>query len=190
MKMICVLAVALFFISCKQSSPDETEITITTDLGNIHAVLYPKKAPKTVAAILSYIDKGLYNNTSFYRVLVQDDLGENSGILQGGVWRTAPALKPVQGIPHEPTGVTGLTHTDGTLSLARTTPGSGSSEFFICIGDQTQYDEGRIGTEDKLGFAAFGKVVSGMGTVKKIQQQKASGDMLVKPVMIKNIKRD
>jgi len=60
--------------------------------------------------------------------------------------------------------------------LARTTPGSANTEFFICIGDQTPLDSGRRGTGDGQGFAAFGKVFKGMPVVRKIQAQDSQGD--------------
>ncbi|MEJ7672224.1 MAG: peptidylprolyl isomerase [Chitinophagaceae bacterium] len=51
--------------------------------------------------------------------------------------------------------------------MARTTPGSASSEYFICIGDQPAYDYGGAANADEQGYAAFGKVIKGMDVVKK-----------------------
>ncbi|MEZ5029525.1 MAG: peptidylprolyl isomerase [Ferruginibacter sp.] len=95
----------------------------------------------------------------------------------------------MQGIELESTKQTGLSHQSGTISLARTTPSSATTEFFICIGDQSPLDAGRRGTPDGLGFAAFGKVFSGMDVVRKIQAQKSSGDHFDEKIVINNITR-
>ncbi len=176
------------FTSCSTKKYDKPHILISTRFGDIEAELYPDKAKQTVAAFVAYISKGLYKNTSFYRVLKADDMpgGFSAGIIQGGLWQLKTNLIP-DGIAHEPTSISGLSHTDGTLSLARTKPGTASSEFFICIGDQTQFDAGRSGTQDSLGFAAFGKVISGMSVVKKIQAEKSTGDKFDNKIDIDNI---
>ena len=76
-----------------------------------------------------------------------------------------------------------------TISMARTEPGTASTEFFICIGNQTEYDSGGSATPDKLGMAAFGKVIRGMKVVRKIQNESSKGDRLINPVSINNISR-
>ena len=84
--------------------------------------------------------------------------------------------------------MTGLSHKSGTISLARLAPGTASTEFFICIGDQGQFDEGG-GSGDNSGFAAFGKVVRGMEIVHKIHYRPARGENLNEKILIENIKR-
>lgn len=111
----------------------------------------------------------------------------NSGLIQGGVW---PNLKAVAGIEHESTKQTGLSHTSGTLSMARTGVGTATTEFFICIGEQTGLDAGRSGTKDSLGFAAFGKVTKGMSIVRKIQATRSTGDQFDEKITIANIEMD
>jgi peptidyl-prolyl cis-trans isomerase A (cyclophilin A) len=98
-------------------------------------------------------------------------------------------LYEMKGIPHEPTSKTGLKHTDGVLSLARNLPGTANAEFFICIGNQPGLDEGGENVEDKLGYAAFGKVVKGMSVVRKIYMLNDHEQMLTPPVAIYNITR-
>jgi peptidyl-prolyl cis-trans isomerase A (cyclophilin A) len=111
----------------------------------------------------------------------------NSGLIQGGVW---PNLKSVTGIEHESTKQSGLSHTSGTLSMARTGVGTATTEYFICIGDQTSLDAGRSGTKDSLGFAAFGKITKGMDIVRKMQATKSTGDQFEEKIRIANIERD
>ena len=161
-------------------------------MGDIEVELFPGQAPKTVASFLSYIDSGLYKKCSFYRVLKTEEMPSpaNTGIIQGGIWQTNPERKALlKGTEHETTKQTGLTHQSGTISLARTTPGSATTEFFICIGDQSPLDFGRRGTEDGQGFAAFGKVFDGMDIVRKIQAQKSRGDKFVEKIEINEIRR-
>ena len=68
--------------------------------------------------------------------------------------------------------------------MARNQPGTASTEFFICVGDQTELDFGGNRNGDGQGFAAFGKVVKGMDVVRKIQLQKDTSQYLVEPVKI------
>ena len=188
MKNWLFLLLCFFVLSCSQKNKESPRILIVTPFGDIEAELYPKKAPKTVAAFLSYVDSDVYENSSFYRVLKDDEMPTeyNTGLIQGGLW---PEKKNVPGIPHESTNISGLSHTDGTLSLARTEAGTATTEFFICIGDKPQLDSGKAGTGDGLGYAAFGKVVKGMDAVRKIQAERSSGDHFSKKIPINNIRR-
>lgn len=190
--MYKVIIVALLFLSCGRPAYKEPHILIKTQLGDIEAELYPEKAPKTVAAFLSYVDSGYYNNTSFYRVLKAEAFASdnNTGIIQGGLWQTKPDKKlTIPGIEHESTKQSGLSHQSGILSLARTAPGTANTEFFICIGDQSPLDAGRRGTEDGQGYAAFGKVFKGMDIVRKIQAKDSRGDKFDAKIEIRSITR-
>ena len=187
-----IFFVCVVFISCNHPAYKNPHIIIDTQLGDIEVELFSDKAPKTVAAFLSYIDSGFYNNTSFYRVLKTEELptASNTGIIQGGMWQTNPAKKiTIPGIAHETTKQTGLTHESGIISLARIEPGTANTEFFICIGDQSPLDAGRRGTEDGQGYAAFGKVFEGMSIVRKIQGQKSHGDRFDEKIEIRKITR-
>jgi peptidyl-prolyl cis-trans isomerase A (cyclophilin A) len=72
--------------------------------------------------------------------------------------------------------VTGLKHTDGAVSMARGMPDSATSGWFVCINDQPSLDFGGARNPDGQGFAAFGRVVSGMDIVRKIQQAPSSSN--------------
>ena len=190
MYKLIFLAISAYLLSCNQSQYKNPHILIDTQLGEIEVELFPEQAPKTVAAFLSYIDSGLYTNTSFYRVLKSEELPTetNTGIIQGGIWQTKPDQKVlIPGIEHESTKQTGLTHQSGTISLARTTPGTANTEFFICIGNQTLFDYGQDGSEDRQGYAAFGKVFTGMPIVRKIQAQSGHSDKFNERIRINKI---
>jgi peptidyl-prolyl cis-trans isomerase A (cyclophilin A) len=189
-KLLLITATLLLLFSCNNyKSP---HIKIVTSFGNIEAELYPDKAPKTVSAFLSYVDSGFYSNSSFYRVLFEEAIASNynTGVIQGGIWQSNNAKAvALPGVEHESPRQTGLSHATGTLSLARLKPGSANSEFFICIGDQTGYDSSKNFNADGLGFAAFGRVVSGMEIVRKIHSQRAVGQLFTQPVVIEKIER-
>lgn len=179
-------------VSCGHPAYKDPHVLIETKFGDIELELYPGKAPKTVAAFLANIDAGIYKNGSFYRVLKADDMPTdfNTGIIQGGTWQSVDQQEnPLHGIPHESTKQTGLSHIDGIISMARKDTGSASTEFFICIGDQSSLDFGRKGNPDGQGYAAFGKVFQGMNIVRKIQAQKSSGENFIEKIEIRSIKK-
>lgn len=185
------IALSILFISCGNHYTTP-HVVITTNYGVIEAELFPDKAPKTVAAFLSYVDSGLYKNSSFYRVLFIESPASNYnfGLIQGGIWQSnSTKAATLPGIEHESPKQTGLSHTSGTLSLARGVAGSGNSEFFICVGDQTQYDSSTTTNPDGLGYAAFGRVTQGMDIVRKIHSQPYNGQAFIRPIVITAINR-
>lgn len=184
---------SFLFFGCQTKNPDTEQIKIATNSGDIILELYPKKAPATVAAFLKYADSNYYKDGSFYRVIKNENLSEeyNKGLIQGGLYLSTPEkLNSLPGTLHESPKQTGLSHTNGTISMARTTPGSAKTEFFICIGDQTKYDSSANTNADGLGMAAFGKVIKGMDVVRKIQGKASNGEAFETPVKIINITRN
>lgn len=188
--IITCVFILTFLYSCQQKVYDNPHIEIQTEYGDIEAELYPSKAPQTVVAFLKNVNNKVYDKATFYRVLKNEDLAEqyNSGLIQGGIYDANPKLEnTLPAIVHESPKQTGLSHTSGTLSMARTEPGTARSEFFICIGDQTQFDSSRSTNPDGLGYAAFGRVVKGMKIVRKIQALENNGDKILYPAIIKKI---
>lgn len=180
------------FISCSHPIYKNPHVLLNTDYGEVEVELYPDKAPKTVAAFLLYVDSGYYKNSSFYRVLTNENVPSeyNSGLVQGGIFKTnSNLLTKLPGIEHESTKQTGLSHVSGAISLARTTPGTASTEFFICVGDQPQFDSNGSAGMDSLGFATFGKVFKGMDVVRKIQNNPSHGESFDRDVKITSIER-
>lgn len=178
-----------------------TEVILETSAGSIVIELYAKAAPKTVDNFLLYVDAKRYDGAAFYRTVRDDNQAQNSvliDVIQGGLGfdNLAAGLPP---IAHEPTAKTNVKHVDGTISLARAEPGTGSSEFFICLGAQPSLDFGGMRNPDGQGFAAFGRVVQGMEVVRQIhtaetakamgELEYTSGQILSEPVVIKTIRR-
>ncbi|MQY78494.1 MAG: peptidylprolyl isomerase [Bacteroidetes bacterium] len=127
----------------------------------------------------------------FYRVVRLDNQPNNKiriEVIQGGLFddELSEGLPPIE---HETTEITGILHKDGVISMARSTPGTASSEFFICIGDQPELDYNGKRNPDGQGFAAFGKVIKGMEVVRKIQNLQDKNQYLVSPVEIAKIEK-
>lgn len=172
------------------------QVVISTALGDFTVEVYPDRAPLSAADFLGYVDKGLLDNQSVYRIVSManqpDTVRAKIEVIQFG-WRAADgnddAPPPLPPIAHEPTSVTGLKHQDGTLSMARLAPGTASNAFFICIGDQPELDFGGRRNPDGQGFAAFGRVVAGMDVVRKIFAKAEAEDRLTSPIPILQARR-
>jgi peptidyl-prolyl cis-trans isomerase A (cyclophilin A) len=185
-----ILILALFNNLFGQPVKKKETIIIRTELGDIYASLDLKKAPVTSLNFLRYIDNHMFDSSWFYRVVKLDNQPRDLfkiEVIQGG--RNENEDKGFPPIAHETTKMTGIKHKDGTISMARNKPGSATSEFFICVGDQPELDFGGRRNPDRQGFAAFGKVIKGMDVVRKIHSIKSSDQYLQKPVLILEIDR-
>jgi len=162
---------------------------IKTDLGDIEIELYQDRAPVTVANFLKYVDERRFQGATFYRVVRLGNQPDNDvkiDVIQGGLGQDDHESQ-LPSIRHETTRETRILHEDGVISMARLEPGTASSEFFICVGDQPELDfEGRR-NPDGQGFAAFGKVTQGMDVVRKIHQGAAKGQSLEPQIAIRDI---
>jgi len=180
---VSVLFVALVFSCFSQKLPI---VTMQTSLGNIVCEIDTVGAPVTANNFLKHIDLKTYADAVFYRVVRLDNQPNNNvkiEVIQGGLYADEKIDRQTT-ILHETTKATGLKHLDGTVSMARNQPGTASTEFFICVGDQPSLDFGGNRNPDGQGFAAFGRVISGMDVVRKIQLQKDTSQYLVEPVKI------
>jgi peptidyl-prolyl cis-trans isomerase A (cyclophilin A) len=186
-------ALASLLGGCSSSDPATPHILIRTQAGDIEVELYLRQAPRTAGAFLSYVDSGFYKNSSFYRVLNDDNQSSDapkSELIQGGLWRTHyRKAVSLPGIPHETTQQTHILHKNGVISLARTAPGTATSEFFICIGDQPGFDYGGDNNPDGQGYAAFGKVIKGLDIIKNIYARPENNQSFDPPIAIYDIIR-
>ena len=172
-------------------TPGAVRVSLRTNYGVMLIDLYRDKAPITVANFLKYVDQKLYDGASFYRASHPGN-DPDWGTIQAGLQnRTRAPLAP---IPHESTLKTGIKHLDGTLSMTRNAPGTATSDFFIIMGDQDVFDA----KPGNAGYAAFGRVVSGIEIAKKILYLPRSktagvgfmkGEMLSPPVTIQSVRR-
>ena len=159
-------------------------VVIRTTMGDIEVEVDSAHAPVTAANFLRYVDLGFYSNFGrFHRTVRADNQAGSTvkiAVIQAGLEPYRAQTFPP--IPLERTNLTGLRHVDGTISMARDGPGSATSDFFICVGDQPALDYGGKRNPDGQGFAAFGRVVRGMGVVNKIHDAPAR-DQTLTPVI-------
>lgn len=137
--------------------------------GTISILLYTDKAPKTTSHIIALAKRGFYDGQRFhqvvrsprpYRVQIGDPAsrsGDLDSVGQGGSGAR---------IPYEDTG---FPNVEGAVGLS-TLPGdknSGDSQFYMLLGNARFLDGS---------YTVFGKVISGMDVLRKIER----GDRLTK----------
>lgn len=177
---------------------ETTDVVLVTSMGEITVRLETERAPITAGNFLRYIDEDRFDGTVFYRAMKLDREPRPNGLIQGGTQFDPNRILP--GIPHEPTTVTGLTHTNGALSMAMLEPGSANGDFSIMLQDQVGLDA-QPDSDDpiwKNGYAVFGYVIDGMDVVSAIHAAPADpdkgegvmrGQILADPVEIVDVRR-
>jgi len=152
-------------------------VVLQTEFGAITLEIDTRRAPITAANFLKYVREGFYDGGEFHRAVRPDNEPRKDAPIQVVQARINPARANAEFPPVsiERTSTTGLTHRNGTVSMARDVtpsapgPDTATSWFFITIGDQPVLDFGGGRSPDGQGFAAFGRVLDGMDVVKKIQ---------------------
>jgi peptidyl-prolyl cis-trans isomerase A (cyclophilin A) len=188
----CTLAfTASAFAVCLPVAAAPVIVVLDTELGEIQLSLDADRAPLTTANFLRYLDAGLFVSASFYRTVHEGNQPDDAvriAVIQGGLGdaREAEALPPIR---MEGTAETGLRHLDGTISMARLGPDTARGEFFICVGDQPELDEGGHRNSDGFGFAAFGRVMSGMSVVRAIHRSPVEQQLLTPSIEIHGARR-
>ena len=185
-KLLATLSVALLVGSAPAPGPAGlVRVRLDTSAGPITLVLDARRAPITTANFMAYVDDGRFDGTVFYRA-ARSKARPGNGFIQGGV-RTdlRRALPPID---LEPTSRTGLRHLDATVSMAHGAfDASATGNFVLTVGPSPQMDA-RPGFS---GYAAFGRVTSGMDAVRRILAQPSGGgsgpmrgQMILRPVRI------
>lgn len=169
MRSLLLLPIALATAAPAAPTPGVVRVRLETSAGPILLALDTRHAPRTAANFLAYVDDGRFDGTSFYRA-ARNKADPKFGFVQGGIRTDARRMLPT--FPHEPTGRTGIRHLDATISMARpATGGSAGGNFFITVG-AVPYMDARPGYE---GYAAFGRVIGGMDSVRRILALKTGG---------------
>jgi peptidyl-prolyl cis-trans isomerase B (cyclophilin B) len=145
---------------------DKARAVIETKFGEIEIQFLDDKAPGHVKNFVDLAKKGVYDGTTFHRVIP-------GFMIQGGDPKTKDASAP-RGM--HGTGGPGYTikaefndttHKRGVVSMARSNdPDSAGSQFFICVADATFLDRQ---------YSAFGRVVRGMDVADKIVNSARDG---------------
>jgi len=151
--------------------PGIVRVKIVTSDGPMMLAIDTKRAPKTAANFLAYVDDGRFDGTSFYRA-ARGKKDPKTGFIQGGIQTDARRILPP--FPLETTTMTGIRHLDATVSMARAAnPDSAGGNFVITIGPAPQMDA-RPGF---AGYAAFGHLVAGRETVQRILAEPSGGGL-------------
>jgi peptidyl-prolyl cis-trans isomerase A (cyclophilin A) len=163
----------LFSLWMSQAAPSVT-VVFETELGNITMEVDVAHAPVTAANFLKYVDGKFYDGGVVNRAVRPDNTIRHDVEIQVIQFQSDPARRREQfpPIPLERTSVTGLTHVNGALSMARSGPDSATSSFSIMVGDQPELNFGGKRNADGQGFAVFGRVTAGMDVVEKIHKSK------------------
>ena len=152
--LLAVLLLACGLTGC--GSRKTTAVISVQDYGKITVELDPAAAPETVENFIRLAEAGFYDGLTFHRVIrgfmIQggDPLGNGTG----GSGQTIRGEFAANGVQNS------LSHTRGTISMARSQSyDSASSQFFI-VQEDAVYLDGQ--------YAAFGRVTGGMDVVDAI----------------------
>lgn len=155
-----------------------TLITITTDFGTMHAILYDE-TKKHKNNFIKLANEGFYNGTTFHRIVKgfmiqggdpnsKDDIPTNDG--QGGPGYTIPA----EILPK-------YKHTKGAIAAARL--GDQQNPQRASSGSQFYIVHDRNGAKNLDGqYTVFGHLVDGYETLDEIASQPAKDQMAVEKI--------
>jgi peptidyl-prolyl cis-trans isomerase A (cyclophilin A) len=191
-RALAPVLLALLLAGCPAPRPapshgtETARVVLLTEIGEIEVEIDVSRAPISSSNFLRYVESGRYDGGRFHRTVRLDNQPGNPvriEVIQAGV-RPDRQGEDFPAIPLERTGITGLSHLDGTISMARDGPDTATSDFFICIGDQPSLDFGGGRNPDGQGFAAFGHVIRGMDVARRIHAAAAVAQSLSPPVTI------
>ena len=170
--------------------PGQVRVRLVTSAGDITVALDARRAPKTVANFMTYVDDGRLDGTRFYRAARRAS-APRLGFIQGGIGTEAP--RSIDPVVMERTDRTGIHHLDGAISMAHgPSPNSATGNFSILAGAVPSMDAHGV----NAGYAAFGHVIAGMDVVRRILAMptgggfdEMKGQLILAPVRIVRAER-
>jgi cyclophilin family peptidyl-prolyl cis-trans isomerase len=149
--------------------------TLDTSAGPITIEFFPDKAPEHVRTFLRLAAAGVFDGTSFHRVVRGFVIQTGSLTSRGPL--TERQQKAIRTLAPE---FNDTKHVKGIISMARgEDPASATTSFFIVTGDAPSLD-GK--------YTAFGRVVEGMSVVEAIEQSPVNGDAPVNRIDLRAVK--
>ena len=150
-------------------------VALDTEAGLIEAEMYPEHAPESVRNFLNLAATGLFDGTSFDRVVPKFVIqGGNMWSREGGTVTREIGQRARRTIPDEPNKIL---HERGVLSMARGDEANTATTNFFILVSAAPYLDGK--------FAAFGRVTKGMEVGDAINNAPVSEEKPNKPVRIK-----
>jgi cyclophilin family peptidyl-prolyl cis-trans isomerase len=149
-------------------------VVLETVKGTIELETYPEDAPKTVARFLELVKKNFYNGQRFHRaeptVLTQIGDPVSRDMSREAWWGRNPGSG-------NPVGVSEITkrrrHVAGAVGMAHAgDPRAADTQFYITRRDRPDLD-GK--------YTVFGRVLTGLDVVQKIQRTDVLRKAFVKP---------
>lgn len=125
--------------------------TITTNVGDMKAQLYPKEAPHTVNNFVFLAKQGFFSGVPFHRIMAgfMVQTGDPTGTGRGG-----PGYRFADELPKE------RAYDKGTLAMANAGPNTQGSQFFIVHAQQA--------SQLPKNYTIFGKLTDGLDVLEKI----------------------
>lgn len=160
-----------------QNAQANQTVVLKTNFGDIVLELFSADAPKTVENFIKLSKSEFYNGTKFHRVI-------KGFMIQGGDpnskdddWSDDGMGGPGYKFEDE---INSHKLVRGVLAMANAGANTNGSQFFIVTTEATPHLDGR--------HTAFGKVLSGMDIVDKIESVKVNGnDHPTDDVIVNNI---
>ena len=152
-------------------------VSFETEVGPVEMEVYPEQAPETVRNFLNLAATGMFDTTTFSRVVPNFVVqGGDIWTREGGKVTREMGARARRTIPDEPNKIL---HERGVVSMARgDEANSASTHFFILVAPSPPLD-GK--------FAAFGRVTKGMEVVDVINKAPVLNEKPEKPVRIKKV---
>ncbi len=188
--LLCVVGLAMVAGGAKAGG--NPVVAVETSMGTFKVELYEDKAPATVKNFLAYVDEKFYDDTIFHRVIGKENKGDDFMIQGGGFTADMKQKETKEPVKNEATN--GVKNDKYTVAMARTgVVNSATSQFFVNVKDNDFLNHRDTSTSG-FGYCAFGKVIEGTDVVDKIKAVETTtkagmGDVPVKPVVIKSIRR-
>jgi cyclophilin family peptidyl-prolyl cis-trans isomerase len=164
------------WVAASVSEMAAARAVVETTLGAIELQMLPDKAPETVRSFLRMATAGVYDGIRIHRV------APNFVIQTGAIaYRSQPLRVAQQKLVHNlPPEFTDTPNVTGIVSMARgEAPDSGSTSFFICIGECRALD-GK--------YTVFAKVVGGEAVLKAIAAVPVDGETPRSPLDVTRIR--
>lgn len=163
----CVMMLAVAAVAAEAQTPAKTSpgagpvVVVETAKGTFEFETYPNEAPKTVAHILALVNKRFYNGQRVHRVVpgfvIQMGDPATRDMTKEKMWGTGGSGTTI--------GVAEIsklrTHVRGAVAMAHAGDAAkADSQFYVTLAPQHRLDGD---------YVVFGRVISGMDVVLKIE---------------------